>query len=273
MYSRIDETRGAGRATRLAGGRNELMTRRPPKCYRAPMRWLRQGLAVSGMLASVAALASCGGSASGSQSSSPSAVGAVSSCLRNHGFILHGTSPGDAPDGMTPTQVATSLKGCGFEHVNVSGAAEAGLVPAAKRSVVERELTKISACLRHRGFNVTPKQNSFSSYPPFNTNGVNTTSSGFVAADKECARQFVEAVRALGPSYIPDREAEAAPGALAGPGSAGTATLAACVRKYGATLVQTGALVGLKVPRTVGRAELAAMLKKCNVGSVKIETG
>lgn len=251
------------------------MTGRRPRCYPARMRWLRHGLAVSGMLASVAALTSCGGSASGSQGDSPTTVAAVSSCLRNHGFVLHGTSPGEAPSGMTPTQVAASLKGCGFGHVNVSGPAEAGVVPAAKRSVVERELTKISACLQHRGFNVTPKQNSFSSYPPFNTNGVNTSSSGFVAADKECARQFVEAVRALGPSYIPDREAEAAPGALAAPptGSGGTSALEACVRKYGATLVRTGTLVGLKVPRTVSPAELATMLKNCNAGSVRVETG
>jgi hypothetical protein len=243
------------------------------RCYGTRMRWLRHGLFISGMVASVAALTSCGGSSNSSQNGSHLNIVAVSNCLRNEGFVLHGTSPGEAPSGMSATQVTASLKGCGFSHVNVSGPPEAGLVSAAKQSVVERELTKISACLQRRGFNVTPRANSFSVYPPFNANGVNTSSSGFIAADKACSRQFVEAVRNLGPSYIPGRDAEAAPGTLSPPatGSSHTATLAACVRKYGATVVQTGTLVGLKVPSKDASARIAAMLKKCDVGSAKIE--
>lgn len=188
----------------------------------------------------------------------------VSTCLRKKGIVPSSTSSGEVPSDMTPTQLASALKKCGVRKGIFLGAAKAGVNNSVKRAVVEQELRKISACLREHGFAVTTPKNVY--YPPvFNANGVDTKSTRFREANRECKRRFVEDIRRLGRGYGGEYGGNVSSGtATLLPGSSSrAATLARCAHKYGATAVKTGGLLGAQVPSHIPLTHLDAMLKKC----------
>ena len=197
---------------------------------------------------------------------------AVSTCLRKQGIVPISSGSHEIPPGMTPTRLASALKKCGVRSGQFSGATEAGVNNPVKRAVVERELRKISACLREHGFPVTTPKNVY--YPPvFNANGVNTKSTQFREANRECRRRFIEDIRKLGYGYGGEHGGKVSSGAATLlPGSSSrAAALAQCAHKYGATAVGTGALLGAQVPSHIPLSHLKAMLKNCDFGRLTQE--
>ncbi len=231
-------------------------------------RWRRRGRPTTAVAMVVVAtmVAGCGGASSSSRNK----LATISTCLRKEGLAPSGTGPGEVPPGMTPKQLVVALKKCGVRTGHLASPVEAGVVSAAKRAVVERELVKQVTCLQEHGFHVTATKNVEQQL--FNANGVNTKSVRFRAANRECRQKFVEAIRKLGPGYGPDEGAGSSSVASTGPpvSSQRETRYAECVHKYGATTVGTGALSGLRVPSHMPRAQLDAMLRDC--GSVPVES-
>lgn len=233
------------------------------------------GLARTGVVGAVvfvviAALTACGGSTHSPRDKAAD----VSTCLRKYGIVLSNTGPGVVSPDMTPIELTVALKKCGVRNGKVSGSLQVGVTNAAKRAIVERELRKISACLREHGFAVTTPKDVYKG-PIFYPNGIDTRSGRFRRAEGGCRRKFVEAIRKLGAGYAPGYGGETtANTTTSGPTSPlSTRKLAVCVRGYGAAVIRAGAQVGLRVPGHVSSTEFAAILKNCHVGSDGVEGG
>lgn len=232
------------------------------------------GVVVAVSLMAMVALAACGGSTDGAANSAQSKAAEVSTCLRKYGIVLSDTGPGKVPPGMTPTELTVALSKCDVRNGKVSGSLQVGVVNAAKRAVVERELRKISACLRVSGFAVTTPKDVYEG-PIFYPNGIDTQSTRFRRVERVCRRKFVAAIGKLGVGYAPGYGRETATDTTTSHPSSpsSTAKLAACVRRYGATVIQAGTQVGLRVPSHTSSAKLEAILKNCHIRSVAVEGG
>ena len=215
------------------------------------------------------AFTACGGSTSSAQSKETE----VSTCLRKYGIMSSNTGPSEVPSGMTPAGLVVALKKCGVRDGKISGSLEVGVTHAAKRAIVERELRKISACIREHGFAVATPRDVYEG-PIFYPNGIDIRSGQFRRVERGCRRKFVETVRKLGAGYAYGYGGEPAGTTTSHSASPSNATeLAACVRRYGATVIQAGTQVGLSVPVHMSSTELATILKNCHVGSVAVERG
>jgi hypothetical protein len=216
-------------------------------------------------LASVTTLTACGGSSG----SAPSKTADVSSCLHKAGIASTGKGASELPPGMSPTQLVAALRKCGVRTGDLAGSLEPGVVTGAKREMAERELVKQVTCLHEHGFDVTVSRNVKEKL--FNANGVNTRSARFRAADEECRQKFVEAIRKLGSGFGLEHGSGATPQAATSLGARRAAVLASCVRKYGATVVQTDTLIGLRVPSDTSPTRLHEMLENCDsVGNARV---
>jgi hypothetical protein len=185
------------------------------------------------VLASLA-LAACGGSsktsstnasASASTSGAPGKPGAPATspreagpavahrfaalreCLQKNGITLPKRSPGQRPapggllgggslpKGVTRAQFEAVLKKCGgnFRGGNFTHGFNGGAhfnSPAVKQA-----LNRFAACMRENGVDV-PAPNTSGKGPIFNTNGLNTASSTFRAAEAKCRSDLQGAFRA-----------------------------------------------------------------------------
>lgn len=161
------------------------------------------------VLGACVALAACGSSGGGSSSASTTAstsaskagsgsnrFAALRSCLQKQGITLPsppsgGTgrpggpgAPGGGrgprpPEGVSQSQFRAALKKCGAG--NFHGGRAGDLNSASARAA----LNGYAACLRTNGVNV-PAPNTTGKGPVFNTNGIDTSSSRFKAAQSKC---------------------------------------------------------------------------------------
>ena len=215
------------------------------------------------------AFTACGGSTSSAQSKEAE----VSTCLRKYGIVSSIAGPDEVPLGMTPPRLVVALKKCGARDGKISGSLEAGVTYAAKRAIVERELRKISACLREHGFAVATPRAVYEG-PIFYPDGIDTRSGQFRRVERGCRRKVVETVRKLGIGYAYGYGGKLASTTMSNSASRSNAMeLAACVRRYGATVIQAGTQVGLSVLGHMSSTELATILKNCHVGSTSVDRG
>lgn len=172
-----------------------------------------RALLALGVLGACMALAACGSSGSSSSSAgkssstsankagapNPSRFTALSSCLKKHGITLPSAPSGATPQpggpgagapgggagglqlpkGVTQAQFQAALKKCGAG--NFPRGRAGGLNSASARA----GLAKYAACLRQNGINV-PAPNTTGNGPVFSTQGIDTSSSKFKAAQSKC---------------------------------------------------------------------------------------
>jgi hypothetical protein len=168
------------------------------------------------VLASLA-LASCGGSSPSSSSTStntsastkasstgktPGAVGgrfaALRECLQKNGITLPKFTPGQRPapgtrrsflpKGVTKAQYEAAIKKCGGPALFAGGKNRFN-TPAFKQA-----LAKFAACMHENGIAV-PKANTSGKGPIFNSQGLNTSSTKFRAAEAKCRSDLSGALR------------------------------------------------------------------------------
>ncbi|HEY4896746.1 MAG TPA: hypothetical protein VII01_11710 [Solirubrobacteraceae bacterium] len=175
-------------------------------------------LVISGLV-----IAACGSSASGSSKTSTTAsaqagagagrFAALRECMQKNGITLPQHKPGagrpggggglpgggagpQLPKGVTRAQYEAAIKKCG------GGAFGSG---ARLNSAAYRQrLTKFAECMRQGGISL-PAPDTTGKGPVFNTNGLNTASAKFVAAESKC-RSILR----------PTRTGSSAPGAAGG---------------------------------------------------------
>jgi hypothetical protein len=156
------------------------------------------------VLGASVALAACGSSGGGSSSASTPAskagsgsnrFAALRSCLQKQGITLPSPPSGGAnrpgapgapgggglqpPEGISQSQFQAALKKCGAG--SFPGGRGANFNSASARAA----LNSYAACLRTNGVNV-PAPNTTGKGPVFNTNGIDTSSSQFKAAQSKC---------------------------------------------------------------------------------------
>jgi hypothetical protein len=127
------------------------------------------------------------------------------------GGLLGGGQAGGTPTlpaGVSRAQYEAALSKCASLRPRFGAGAGAG-ADRFKSPAFTAALTKFSACMRQNGINL-PAPNTSGTGPVFNTQGINTTSTQFRAAEAKCASYLRAGFRAGG----------AAPGAAGGQGPA-----------------------------------------------------
>ena len=167
----------------------------------------RRAFVAGASLAVLACLcvAACGGSSTATNSANTSTTqsgargarfAAVKECLQKQGITLPSQPPGGfgagatrrppgggffhLPEGVSRTKFQEALKKCGANFRRggrFNGAAAKGA------------LEKFAACMRENGVKL-PKPNPSGNGPVFNTNGINTSSSAFKAAQTKCRSEL-----------------------------------------------------------------------------------